>query len=94
MIACYAGDTDIGEAAVAPLRRLGDPIVDLLSPVLYVALQQLVDPLWEAGAANCFISVFLDGIPDPAVGTLVEANGRSAPALMTSELPYITWAAP
>jgi FAD/FMN-containing dehydrogenase len=86
VIACYAGDTDLGEAAVAPLRSLGDPIVDLLAPMPYLALQQLVDPLWEAGAANYFTSVFLDGIPDPAVDTLVEAHGRSAPAPMTSEL--------
>ena len=70
---------DIGEAAVAALRRLGDPIADLLAPMPYVALQQLVDPLWEAGAANYFTSVFLDGVPDPAVDTLVEAHGRSAP---------------
>ena len=33
VIACYAGDLDIGEAAVAPLRRLGDPIADVLAPI-------------------------------------------------------------
>ncbi len=86
VVACYAGDLDIGEAAVAALRRLGDPIADLLGPMPYVALQQLVDPLWEAGAANYFTSVFLDGVPDPAVDTLVEAHGRSAPPPVTSEL--------
>jgi hypothetical protein len=86
VVACYAADLDIGEAAVAALRRLGDPIVDILGPMPYVDLQQLVDPLWEAGAANYFTSVFLDGVPDPAVDTLVEAHGRSAPPPMTSEL--------
>ena len=30
--ACYAGDLDTGEAAVADLRRLGDPITDLVAP--------------------------------------------------------------
>ena len=86
VIACYAGDLDVGEAAVAPLRRLGDPIADVLAPSPYVALQQLVDPLWEAGAANYFTSVFLDGVPDPAVDTLVEAQRRSAPSPVASEL--------
>ena len=49
VIACYAGDIDSGEAAVASLRRLGDPIADVLAPMHYLALQQLLDPLWEAG---------------------------------------------
>jgi FAD/FMN-containing dehydrogenase len=86
VIACYAGDLDAGEAAVAPLRRLGDSIADILAPMPYIALQQLVDPLWEAGAANYFTSVFLDGVPDPAVDTLVEAHRRSAIPLATCEL--------
>jgi FAD/FMN-containing dehydrogenase len=86
VIACYAGDMDEGEAAVAALRRLGDPIADVLAPISYVALQQLVDPLWEAGAANYFTSAFLDGVPDAAVNTLVAAHGRSALPPATCEL--------
>jgi FAD/FMN-containing dehydrogenase len=86
VIACYAGDIDTGETAVAALRRLGDPIADVLAPIPYVALQQLVDPLWEAGAANYFTSVFLDEVADPAVDTLVAANRRSASPPATSEL--------
>src|SRR4051794_30167419 len=45
VLACYVGDIDKGEAAVAALRRLGNPIADLLAPIPYVALQQLFDPL-------------------------------------------------
>jgi FAD/FMN-containing dehydrogenase len=79
VLACYAGDIDKGEAAVAALRRLGNPIADLLAPIPYVALQQLFDPLLEPrGAANYFTSRFLDGVPEAAVNTLVEAHGRSA----------------
>ncbi|HEY6686980.1 MAG TPA: BBE domain-containing protein [Propionibacteriaceae bacterium] len=86
VIVCYARDLHKGEAAVAGLRRLGDPIADVLAPMPYLALQQLVDPLWEAGAANYFTSVFLDGVPDLAVDTLVEAHGRSAVPPATCEL--------
>ena len=79
VLACYAGDIDKGEAAVATLRSLGNPIADLLAPIPYVALQQLFDPLLEPkGAANYFTSRFLDGVPEAAVNTLVEAHGRSA----------------
>lgn len=84
--ACYVGDTDSGETAVAALRRLGDPIADVLAPIPYLELQQLSDPLWEAGAANYFTSVFLDGIPDSAVDTLARAQGRAAPPPATCEL--------
>ena len=52
----------------------------------YVALQQLVDPLWEAGGANYFTSVFLDDVPDPAVDTLVAAHGVSSLPPATCEL--------
>ena len=86
VIACYAGDLDKGEAAVAGLRRLGDPIADVLAPMPYLALQQLVDPLWEPGAANYFTSVFLEGVPDLAVNTLVDAHRRSAVPPATCEL--------
>jgi FAD/FMN-containing dehydrogenase len=86
VLACYAGDINKGQAAVAALRRLGNPIADLLAPIPYVALQQLFDPLWEAGAANYFTSMFMDGVPEAAVETLVEAHGRSALPPTTCEL--------
>jgi len=85
-VACYAGDVEEGEAAVGALRRFGNPIADLLAPIPYVALQQLVDPLWEAGAANYFTSVFLDELSEPAVETLAAAHGRSAGPPGTCEL--------
>ena len=68
VLACYAGDMDKGEAAVAALRRLGDPIADVLAPMPYLALQQLLDPLWEAGAANYFTSVVLGWSTRPSGG--------------------------
>jgi FAD/FMN-containing dehydrogenase len=59
VLACHAGDIDKREAAVAALRRLGNPIADLLAPIPHVALQQLFDPLLAPrGAANYFTSTF------------------------------------
>jgi FAD binding domain len=40
---CWAGPLADGEEVVRPLRALGTAMVDLLSPIPYVALQQLVD---------------------------------------------------
>jgi hypothetical protein len=75
---CWAGPLEEGEEVVRPLRALATPLVDLLGPIPYVALQQLIDPLYAPGAANYFTSAFLDELPDPAVETLADAHQRSA----------------
>ncbi|MFC7916680.1 FAD-binding oxidoreductase [Streptomyces sp. NPDC057386] len=66
----YAGEAADGEKAVAPLRALGTPIADLMQPMPYTAMQQLLDPLWTAGAHNYFTSTFVeptDGVFDTAL---------------------------
>jgi hypothetical protein len=75
--AAYAGEQEEGEPVVAPLRRLGDPIVDLLGPMPYVVLQSLVDPLFGPGARNYFTAAYLPDLTDDAIGRLVELHGSS-----------------
>ncbi|MFF7969814.1 FAD-binding protein [Streptomyces sp. NPDC007905] len=60
LLGMYAGDLTAGEAAVAPLRKLGTPIADLMGPMPYTGMQSLVDPLWAAGAHNYFTSAFIE----------------------------------
>jgi FAD/FMN-containing dehydrogenase len=84
--ACWAGDPAEGEDVVKPLRALGTPITDLLGPMAYLDLQQLVDPLWEAGAANYFTSAFLDRLPDEAINTLTDYHRSSADRPVQAEL--------
>jgi FAD/FMN-containing dehydrogenase len=86
LVACWAGDPAEGEDAVRPLRTCGTPITDLLRPMPYVDLQQLVDPLWEAGAANYFTSAFLERLPDEAIETLTEYHRGSAHLPVQAEL--------
>ena len=86
VIVCWAGDPAAGEHVVKPLRTLGTPITDLLGPIPYVDLQQLVDPAWEAGAANYFTSAFLDRLPDEAIETLADYHRRSADLPVQAEL--------
>jgi FAD/FMN-containing dehydrogenase len=84
--ACWAGDPAEGEDAVRPLRALGTPITDLIGLMPYVDLQQLVDPLWEPGAANYFTSAFLDRLPEKAIETLAGYHQRSAHLPVQAEL--------
>jgi FAD/FMN-containing dehydrogenase len=79
VVAAYAGAIADGQAPAAPLRKLGDPIVDLLGEIPYVALQTLVDPGWGPGARNYFTSAFLADLPDAAIEVLAAAH-RSRPS--------------
>jgi FAD/FMN-containing dehydrogenase len=88
VVACYAGEVDDPDAerVVKPLRSLGTPIADLLGPIPYVDLQQLLDALWGEGAANYFTSTFLDAMPDAAISTLVDFHQRSGDLPIQEEL--------
>jgi FAD/FMN-containing dehydrogenase len=69
--AMYCGPQDSGEHVVAPLRTLAEPVADLLGPVPYAAMQQMLDPLWQAGAHNYFTSAMIDDFSDSAVDELI-----------------------
>jgi FAD/FMN-containing dehydrogenase len=79
--AAYAGDQEDGAAIVAPLRRLGDPIADLLGPMPYAVAQSLVDPLFGPGARNYFTAAYLRELPDQAIDRLVAFHGPSSSPL-------------
>jgi FAD/FMN-containing dehydrogenase len=72
IIMCYAGAVEDGERVLAPLREFGPPGVDLVGPMPYVAVQQLIDPASPKGMQNYWSADFLSELPDEAVDTLVE----------------------
>ncbi|QEC47623.1 FAD-binding oxidoreductase [Baekduia soli] len=76
LIGCWAGAVEEGERQFAPVRDLGGVAVDLLGPIPYVALQQLVDPLWTRGARNHMKAGYLADLDDGAVDALVTAYER------------------
>ena len=70
--ACYAGTAEDGVAVVRPLKELGTPIVDLLEPQPYLALQSMFDPFVPHGWHRYWKSVELPPLTDDAIDTLVE----------------------
>jgi len=70
VIVCYAGPVEDGEAALRPLREFGPPAMDLVEPMPYVALQQLVDADFPPGMRNYWTGDFLAGLPDEAIEVL------------------------
>ena len=75
--ACYAGSPDEGAEVVRPLKQFGRPIVDLLEPKPYTALQSMFDPLVPHGWHRYWKSVELPPLTDDAIDTLIEHS--SAP---------------
>jgi FAD/FMN-containing dehydrogenase len=69
---CYAGSPDEGAEVVRPLKQFGRPIVDLLEPKPYTALQSMFDPLVPHGWHRYWKSVELPPLTDGAIDTLVE----------------------
>ena len=76
VVVCYAGPAEEGEEALRPLREFGPPGVDLVQPMPYVALQQLLDPANQKGLQNYWTADFLAELPDEAVDVLVEHGTR------------------
>ncbi|GAB3780733.1 FAD-binding oxidoreductase [Nocardioides ungokensis] len=82
VIVCWAGDIDEGQRFLAPLRDFGPPAVDLVQPMPYTAVQQLIDEPNPAGMHNYWSGDFLAELPDEAVDRLV-AQAQPAPSPLT-----------
>jgi FAD/FMN-containing dehydrogenase len=73
--ACYSGAPEDGIEVVRPLKEFGTPIVDLLEPKLYTALQSMFDRAVPHGWHYYWKSVELPPLTDDAIDTLVEHAG-------------------
>ncbi len=70
--ACYAGAVEEGERAIAPLRRFGEPLVDLIRPTPYVSHQSLLDASAPHGLGYYWKSEYVPGLSDALIDTLAE----------------------
>jgi FAD/FMN-containing dehydrogenase len=72
---CYAGDSTKADAAMAPLRALGEPIADVIGVQPYAAWQTAFDPLLTPGAFNYWKSHNFAALSDQLLDLLVDAVG-------------------
>ncbi|HEV8115951.1 MAG TPA: hypothetical protein VGP53_06915, partial [Acidimicrobiales bacterium] len=71
IVCLYAGPAEEGEEAFRPLRELPYLAADMVGPMPYVAVQQLLDPPNQKGMQNWWTADFYEGLPDAAVDVLV-----------------------
>ncbi len=75
----YIGPETEAEHALRSLREFGPPVADMIRPMSYLELQQMLDASYPAGLRHYWKSNFLENLPDAAVDTLI-AHFRRAPS--------------
>ena len=72
IIVCHAGSLEAGAAAVAPVKRFGSPVMDVIGPMPYTAVNMLFDAGFPRGALNYWKANFLAALGDAAIDTMIE----------------------
>ena len=75
--ACYAGDPEEGEPVVAPLRRLGTPLADVLECKPFVVHQKTVDATVPHFNRYYWKSHYLPPFSDDAIDTMIEYSWQA-----------------
>ena len=73
----YVGSIEDGEEAARPLREATNPVVDMVQPMPYVALQQMLDAGNPHGVREYFKVDWLNEMPDEAIDHRGRAGGAS-----------------
>jgi FAD/FMN-containing dehydrogenase len=85
IIVCHAGSLEAGEKAAAPVKRFGSPVMDVIGPMPYTAVNMLFDAGFPRGALNYWKSNFLAALKDAAIDTMIE-RFAAAPSPMSGLL--------
>ncbi len=84
LAAVYDGPADKGEAATAPLRSFGKPLLDFSAKLPYRTIQSMYDPLYPKGRdRSYFRSLYLPELSPQLIGEIV-----AGVALRPSEMNY------
>jgi len=81
LAAGHFGEPADAEAAVKPIKSFGPPVMDMLGPIPFSALNGMLDASYPAGAKNYWRTHFLLTMPDAAIDVLL-AQAAKAPTAM------------
>ena len=74
-LVCWTGDHDEGERVMAPIREVAQPVMDMVQPMPYVALQSMLDAGGPHGTRGYMKAGFLDELSDEAIAELTRQGG-------------------
>ncbi len=72
IVYCYVGPPEEGEEAIKPLREATNPVLDIVQPMPYAALQQMLDAGNPTGIREYFKIDWLEDLPDEAIDVVIE----------------------
>jgi FAD/FMN-containing dehydrogenase len=76
MAVCYSGDLGGAETALAPIRALGEPILDLLHEQPYVEVQSYLDATEPRGICHYWRTEFLSRLDDGLLEAMRELTAE------------------
>ena len=85
IVICWTGDHAEGERVIAPLREAAQPLIDLVQPMPYAAVQSMLDGGGPKGINAYMKAEFLDELTDEACDKLIRW-GMSRPGPMVQLL--------
>jgi FAD/FMN-containing dehydrogenase len=69
----HCGSLQEGEKTFRPLKAFGPPVVDMMGPISYSALNTMLDPAFPKAALNYWKAQFLVDLSDDAIRAVVAA---------------------
>jgi FAD/FMN-containing dehydrogenase len=92
VLVVYAGPAEAGETAVAPLRGLAEPLVDMVKPIRY---SEIYDLLGEGPTPALMLSrnTFVDTVDANAARTILERLPQSSAPMRAAQLRVLGGAA-
>jgi FAD/FMN-containing dehydrogenase len=81
----YMGPAESAEAALAPIKSFGSPVLDAMGPIPYVALNGMLDAGFPKGGLNYWKSHFFESLDDTIIDAAITAMA-SCPSPMSQIL--------
>ena len=85
IVVCWTGSQEEGEKVCAPIREVAQPVMDMVGPIPYAALQSMLDGGGPHGTRGYFKAEFLPELSDDVIAKAV-GHGHNRPSPTTQLL--------
>ena len=85
----HAGSLQQAAEDLSSVKKLTEPIADLMTPRTYVQMQTMLDASWQPGFQNYWKAEYLKGLPDTAIDVLVAHLATITSPLSDFKIPYL-----
>jgi len=76
LIVCWTGSQEEGEKVCAPIREVAQPVMDMVGPIPYAALQSMLDGGGPKGIRGYMKAEFMPELSDDAIAKLNDHGSR------------------